>query len=83
MTTKTSPTHMMTVEELMVSITNPNANDTQYHIEIRKDDGYWFIDAVEDGWERGNMLTFSNYDTDLRYALVVLFNQMQEAEAWS
>lgn len=72
----------MTVEELLVSIMNPNASDSDFRVEIRKDEGYWFVDAIEDATPYPGFVpqSFNYYATDLRGALSGLFRLQQEAQ---
>jgi len=75
----------MTVEELLVSIMNPNASDAEFRVEVRKSDGYWFVDAIEDwsyppSWKgEPQPKSFQYYATDLQQALDGLFRMQQEA----
>lgn len=70
----------MTVEELLVSIMNPNASDADFRVEVRKSEGYWFVDAVEDAtpYPGFTPLSIQNYSHDLQSALSGLFRMQAE-----
>jgi hypothetical protein len=71
----------MNAEELIVSLLNPNASDTEgRHVEIRKADGYWFVDIVRPEGLDTHRQAYQNYSTDLNLALQGLFGMMQEID---